>query len=75
VLNSGSVGFYFQESTDQKDWTTCSGTSENWSPGAGTEGQVTAALKKRWFRVKALTTGTDPGVTCWVLGFLERREP
>ncbi len=74
VLNGGSIAFTFQESTDQDSWTTCSGTTASWDPGASTEAQVTAELKKRWFRVKVLVGGTNPGVSCWALGFLEMRE-
>jgi hypothetical protein len=46
----------------------------SYDPGSGTEGQQTATLKKRWFRVKITLTGTDPAVSCWALGFLEMRE-
>ncbi|MCI0632543.1 MAG: hypothetical protein L0206_01275 [Actinobacteria bacterium] len=75
VLNAGTLVFNFEESIDQKTWTICSGTTADWSPGASTEGQVTAALKKRWFRVRATVGGSTASATCWVLGFLERREP
>lgn len=71
---SPTFGITFQESTDQVNWSTCSGTTANDDPGSGTEKQYTPTLKKRWFRVKVTLAGTDPGVTCWALGFLEMRE-
>jgi len=74
VLNGGSVQFTFEESTDQDSWTTCDGKTAGWDPGASTEDQVEPQLKKRWFRVKVVVGGTNPGVTCWALGFLEMRE-
>jgi hypothetical protein len=64
-----------EESTDQEVWTTCSGTNcSAYDPGEATEGQVTATIKKRWYRVKVVLTGTDPFITCWAVGFLEDRQ-
>jgi hypothetical protein len=74
VANSGTFAITLEESTDQQSWSTCSGTTASYDPGSGTEGQQTATLKKRWFRVKITLTGTDPAVSCWALGFLEMRE-
>jgi len=70
---TGTVAFTLEESTDQKTWTACDG-GEAFDPGADAEEQVTGALTKRWFRVKAAISGANARVTCWVLGFLERRE-
>jgi len=75
VLFGATASFNVEESTDQKDWTLCSGASADWDPGEDTEGQVTATLTKRWLRVRAAQAGPSPRVSCWVLGFLERREP
>jgi hypothetical protein len=75
VLNGGTLVFSFEQSMDQKTWTICSGTTGGWTPGPGAEGQVTATLSKRWFRVRATLTEANASATCWVLGFLERREP
>ena len=64
-----------EESADQEDWTVCDGTNaEDFDPGEEDEGPVTATLRKRWFRLKIVLTGTDPQVTCWAVGFLEERE-
>ena len=68
-----------EESTDQETWSTCAGTNcSSFDPGPDTEGQVTATLKKRWFRVRvalALTQGSAfPQITCWAVGFLEQRK-
>jgi len=74
-LEGTSVAFTCEESADQHDWTTCAGTNVSaWDPGSGAEGQATANLRKRWFRVKIVLVGTDPKVTCWSVGFLEERE-
>jgi len=64
-----------QESTDQQNWSDCSGTNTSaYDPGSGTEGQMTATLKKRWFRIKVTLAGTSPVASCWALGFLQMRE-
>lgn len=75
VLNGAgaTVAFSFEESTDQVNWTTCTNGSGG-DPGANSEAQYTPELKKRWFRIKIETTGTEPViVTCWAVGFLEMR--
>ena len=61
IGTSGTVGVTLQESTDQTNWTTCTGTSPDFDPGADTEDQYEA-------------TGTNVAVTCWAIGFLEMRE-
>ena len=63
----------FEESTDQDSWTTCTNGAGG-DPGADTEAQYTPELNKRWFRAVITTTGTDPVVTCWGVGFLELRQ-
>ncbi|HLE97906.1 MAG TPA: hypothetical protein VI997_11090 [Candidatus Thermoplasmatota archaeon] len=63
----------FQESTDQIEWTTCGGTTAGFDPGEDTEAQVVAHLQKRWFRIVVSLAGTNPGVSCWAVGGLERR--
>jgi hypothetical protein len=68
------VLFYFQESTDQVNWTICAGTSSSGqTPGANAEAQYNATLTKRWFRIKAVLGGADNAVSCWAVGFLEDR--
>jgi hypothetical protein len=66
-----------EESTDQETWSTCAGTNVSaYDPGQETEGQASATIKKRWFRVKVVlaTTGDPPHASCWAVGFLEQRE-
>ena len=63
----------FEESTDQIAWTTCGGTTVDFDPGEDAEAQVVAHLQKRWFRLAIEITGTDPAVSCWAVGALERR--
>jgi len=75
VLNGAGAtfGISFEESTDQVNWTTCTNGSGG-DPGPGSEAQYTPDLKKRWFRVKVVLTGTEPvTVMCWAVGFLEMR--
>ena len=72
-----TVGFTMtsEESTDKVAWTTCAGSNTNgYDPGTGTEGIVTATLKKQWFRVRVVNPGNDNQVTCWAVGHLARRE-
>lgn len=66
----------FEESTDQVSATSCAGVTNPVDPGVDTEDQYTPDLKKRWFRVKLklTTAGAFPSVSCWAVGFLERRE-
>jgi hypothetical protein len=66
-----------EESTDQVTWATCTGGT-GVDPGVETEVQMTATLKKRWFRLK-LVLGVSAGspypvATCWAVGYLEQRE-
>jgi len=73
IGSSGTFQVSFEESTDGVTWTVCTNGGAA-DPGADTEIQYTPQINKRWFRVKVVTTGTDVGVTCWVVGFLEQRE-
>jgi hypothetical protein len=69
----GTPTWTFEESTDQITWTPCGGTTEDYSLAEDTEVQVVAHLQKRWFRLVVELAGTDPAVTCWAVGALERR--
>jgi hypothetical protein len=75
ILEAGvTLVFTFQESTDQVTWSNCAGTNTvNYNPGVETEGQASATLAKKWFRVKVTLAGTGPAGTCWAVGFLEQR--
>lgn len=75
VGGTPTITFTFQESSDQLNWTTCAGTNVNaYDPTQGQEGQSTATITKRWFRVSVAVGGTGPVATCWAVGFLEQRE-
>jgi len=72
--SSPTILLTFQESTDQVNWTTCAGTNvAAYDPGQETEGQASATIAKRWFRVQVVLGGTSPAGTCWAVGFLEQR--
>lgn len=76
VTTAGPVSAAFEESTDQVRWTTCGGT------GSGTlaEGQETGfapLLAKPWMRLRinvGAAIGGDPVVSCYAVGYLERRK-
>ncbi len=76
VTTPGPVSAAFEESTDQVRWTTCGGSGS----GTLTEGQETRlvpTLAKPWMRLR-LTVGAaiggDPIVSCYAVGYLERRK-
>ena len=47
VGTSATIGFTFEESTDQNSWSTCTGVSPSVDPGADTDTQYEPELKKR----------------------------
>ena len=69
-----NVELYFEESTDSINWSACTNVASPETQAADTEVQYTPDLKKRWFRVRLVLSGTNPVVSCWAVGFLERRE-
>jgi hypothetical protein len=75
LIGSGGPTFaiVFEESTDQDTWTTCNSGSGG-DPGAGTEAVYRPEFVKRWFRARVTLSGTNVSVSCWAVGFLERRE-
>lgn len=66
--------FNLEESSDQVSWTPCTGPAADFDPGENVEDQYTAALSKRWFRIKLLLGNADNVLTCWAVGFLEQRQ-
>ena len=64
----------FEESTDQDNWSTCTGGPAADKPDATVESQYTLSLTKRWFRVNVTLDGSAPIITCWAVGFHEERE-
>ena len=77
LLGSTSPSFkaWFEVSTDQVTWTLCGGSPLGWDPGENTQVPLLMELTKRWFRMRILFGGADNLVTCWSVGFLERRLP
>ena len=71
---SGEVDLYFEESTDSILWSDCTGATNPVNQTADTEDQYTLMLRKRWFRIRIVLSGSSPIVSCWAVGFLERRE-
>ena len=67
-----TIAMELQESSDQVNWTVCSGGA-SFDPGQEAEVQRTAVLAKRWFRIQVTLGGTSPAGTCWAVGFLEQR--
>jgi hypothetical protein len=68
-IGNGDATLTVQLSDDLENWT----DEEEMSLTA--ESEVTAVLEisRAWLRVKAVVTGSDPGVTCWLEGeFVER---
>lgn len=61
------------ESIDRVGWEHCPGSSGD-DPGADNETLYTWPLSKRWFRLRTVVGGTNPGVTWWAQGFLIKRE-
>lgn len=70
-----TVTAFFEESVDQVAWSTCSGGT-----GTLTEGQETQflpTLVKPWMRLRIRVgpgVGGDPTVSCYAVGYLERRK-
>ncbi len=74
VGSTPTIAFLFQESSDQVNWSTCTGGT-SFDPGEELEVQKSVTLAKRWFRIKITLGGvnTQTVATCWAVGFLEQR--
>src|SRR5262245_55192177 len=60
IGSSPDFKVYFEESTDQVAWSTCSGTSGSGETlSNATEAQFVATLKRRWFRIRVRLSGTN----------------
>ena len=64
------VEFTLQQSPDLENWS----DAGSLTPDAGEEETDTFSFQYPWMRVKAVVSGTNPGVTCWLEGELVRRE-
>ena len=72
----GLVSAVFQESTDQVHWATCGGTGSG-TLTAGTETTLKPEFTKAWMQFKIVIdagVGGDPVVSCYAVGYLERRK-
>jgi hypothetical protein len=63
----------FQESNDRDIWTECDGSAGG-DPGPNDEKSYAIEFSMRWFRVHITCNGTNAMTTCWLQGFLTRRE-
>jgi hypothetical protein len=72
----GPVGAAFEESTDQVHWATCGGTGSG-TLTAGSETTLGPQFTKPWMRFLmsvAAGAGGDPVLSCYAVGWLERRK-
>ncbi len=65
-----TVELTVQQSLDLENWVDIGSVS----PAAGTEGTLNATFTFSWMRVKAVVTGSDPGVMGWLIGEFVRRD-
>ena len=65
-----SVEFVIQQSPDLDNWS----EETTFSPTAGEEESCTVRLLYPWVRVGMSVAGSDPGVSCWLVGEFVRRE-
>ncbi len=68
--SAAEVAFTTQQSPDLENWF----DGDTLTPDANEEDTATPELRYPWFRVKATVTGSDPGVTCWLVGEFVARE-
>lgn len=70
MAGSGSPTFraHFEVSQDTIAWS--AQMPLGYDPGANAKVAVPVVLTKKWFRVRIVLTGTDPGVSCWCAGHL-----
>ena len=62
IGTSPTVLVAFEESTDQEDWTTCTGGT-SFDPGERTETSKSQTRTKRYLRVGVTLGGTDPAAS------------
>ncbi len=63
----------FQESNELSSWEATAGTGGGVVPPM-VETQYRPLLSRAWFRMGVVISGTNPGVTCYAIGFAELRE-
>jgi len=70
---SGDINLHFEESTDQKTWTTCSGVGDPEILTPPDEEQFIVPLSRRWFRLRFVLPAADAVLPAWAVGHLEER--
>jgi hypothetical protein len=75
LLGSGDLTFtvFIEESLDGENWTQGPDAPVGYDPGAGLAQFFSYCFQLRWFRLRVVLTGTDPMVTCWAEGVVERK--
>lgn len=77
LVGAGSFALYTETSHDGYEWFPYplggGGSPVPWDPGDNAATAVTLLFDRKYFRVRLVLTGTDPFVTCWCAGMLERR--
>ncbi len=77
LIGGGTLKLYTETSHDGYEWfgypEGVGGQPQPWDPGADASETVGIDVSRRYFRVRVVLTGTDPGVTCWCAGMLEYR--
>lgn len=65
-----TVTYTIQQSPDLETWVDL----DTLSPSAGTEETQGVVFSYPWIRVKAVVSGSDPGVAGWLVGDFVRRD-
>ncbi len=77
LVGGGTFKLYTETSHDGYTWFGYpiggGGLPTPWDPGDDASVGVGLAFDRRYFRVRVVLTGTNPGVTCWATGLLEYR--
>ena len=76
VTMAGPITAAIEESTDQATWSTCGGTGSA-ALAEGVEVALAPTFTKPWMRLRINiqpAIGGDPVVSCYAVGYLERRK-
>lgn len=68
---SPTFKFWFEYSRDGVTW--AKEPVGGYDPGASAAMQISTGFPNRLFRIRVELGGTDPAVTCWCAGSIERR--
>lgn len=77
LAGGGTFKLYTETSHDGYAWFGYpiggGGLPTPWDPGDDASVTVAIDVTRRFFRIRIVLTGSDPGVTCWMAGMLEYR--